>query len=248
MAQEKQTTISWQQGRGLNITASPALLSLLGVIVLCVLGWCFYLGFMVGRGQNPEKHLQEMAAILSPAEKPAQAVAPNGSAQTPGEAGQAAQPADQGADAGAGQQAGQQPGQPGQQAQPGDAGQAGSAPVPGFPAFGQGAQGTQGSNGTAAPAAQEAAQKKPEAQAVQEKPKAPYTFSYRMATVRTRDDARREQERYEKKGFRTSIRAAGKTWSLFCTVKGTDSDADQFLRDVKKAGLSQPVRVSKKAN
>ena len=229
MAQEKQTTIRWQQGRGLNITASPAFLSLLGVIVLCVLGWCFYLGFMVGRGQNPEKHLQEMAAILSPAEKPAQAGEPHGTAPAQGEAGQNAQ---QPAAAGDGAQ---QPGQPDQ------AGQAGASPVPGFPAFQQGTQG-------AGQAAQAADQKKPEAQAVQEKPKAPYTFSYRMATVRTREDARKEQERYEKKGFRTSIRSSGKAWSLFYTLKGTDSDADQFLRDVKKAGLSQPVRVSKKAN
>lgn len=233
MAQEKQTTIRWQQGRGLNITASPAFLSLLGVIVLCVLGWCFYLGFMVGRGQNPEKHLQEMAAILSPAEKPAQAGQPQGTAPAQGEAAQnAAQPADAGDGA-------QQPGQPGQ---PDQAGQ--PAAVPGFPAF---QQGTQGAAQNAGQAAQAAGQKKPEAQAA-EKPKAPYTFSYRMATVRTRDDARKEQERYEKKGFRTSIRSSGKTWSLFYTLKGTDSDADRFLRDVKKAGLSQPVRVSKKAN
>ncbi len=243
MAQEKQTTIRWQQGRGLNITASPAILSLLGVIVLCVLGWCFYLGFMVGRGQNPEKHLQEMAAILSPAEKPAQAVQPQGSI-VPAEGG-AAQNAAQPADAGAGAQQPGQPGQPGQPDQPGQAGQAGASPVPGFPAF---QQGTQGAGQNAVQAAQPADQKKPEAQQVQEKPKAPYTFSYRMATVRTREDARKEQERYEKKGFRTSIRSSGKTWTLFYTLKGTDSDADQFLRDVKKAGLSQPVRVSKKAN
>ncbi len=229
MAQEKQTTIRWQQGRGLNITASPAFLSLLGVIVLCVLGWCFYLGFMVGRGQNPEKHLQEMAAILSPAEKPAQAGEPQGTVAAEGAAGQNAQ---QPAAAGDGAQ---RPGQPDQ------AGQAGASPVPGFPAFQQGTQ-------NAGQAAQAADQKKPEAQAVQEKPKAPYTFSYRMATVRTRDDARKEQERYEKKGFRTSIRSSGKNWGLFYTLKGTDSDADQFMRDVKKAGLSQPVRVSRKEN
>ncbi|MDO4839503.1 MAG: hypothetical protein Q3990_02355 [Desulfovibrionaceae bacterium] len=236
MAQEKQTTIRWQQGRGLNITASPAFLSLLGVIVLCVLGWCFYLGFMVGRGQNPEKHLQEMAAILSPAEKPAQTGQPQGgTAPAEGEAGQnAAQPAEAGDGA-------QQPGQPDQA---GQAGQNGASPVPGFPAF---QQGTQGAGQNAGQAAQAADQKKPEARAA-EKPKAPYTFSYRMATVRTREDARKEQERYEKKGFRTSIRQSGKAWSLFYTLKGTDSDADQFVRDVKKAGLSQPVRVSKKAN
>ncbi len=237
MAQEKQTTIRWQQGRGLNITASPAFLSLLGVIVLCVLGWCFYLGFMVGRGQNPEKHLQEMAAILSPAEKPAQTGQPQGgTAPAGGDAGQnAAQPAEAGDGA-------QQSGQPDQ------AGQDGALPVPGFPAFQQGTQGAgQNVGQNAGQAAQAADQKKPAAKAA-EKPKAPYTFSYRMATVRTREDARKEQERYEKKGFRTSIRQSGKTWSLFYTLKGTDSDADQFVRDVKKAGLSQPVRVSKKAN
>lgn len=243
MAQEKQTKIQWQQGRGLNITASPAFLSLLGVIVLCVLGWCFYLGFMVGRGQNPEKHLQEMAAILSSDDKPAQAG--QGAAQPGAVPGAAAGQGDAQAQ-GAENAAGQQAGQPDQAAQPDGAGQAGqAAAVPGYPAF---PQASQAAGGAAAQPGQAAAQKKPEAQQVQEKPKAPYTFSYRMATVRTREDARREQERYEKKGFRTSIRSSGKSWSLFYTLKGTDSDADQFLRDVKKAGLSQPVRISKKAN
>ncbi len=235
MAQEKQKKIQWQRGKGLSINVSPAFLSLLGVIILCVLGWCFFLGFMVGRGQNPEEHLQKMAAILSPAEKPAQTAKPQGAVPQDGVADQgAAQPAE--AADGAQQQ---QPGQPGQPDQ------AGASPVPGFPAFQQGAQGA-GQN--AAQQAQAQDKKKPEAQAAQEKPKAPYTFSYRMATVRTREDARKEQERYEKKGFRTSIRQSGKSWSLYATIKGTDSDADQFVRDVKKAGLSQPVRVSRKAN
>ncbi len=236
MAQENQTKIQWQRGRGLSMSASPAFLSLIGVIILCVLGWCFYLGFMVGRGQNPEKHLQEMAAILSPQEKPAQAGQPQGGA-VPAEGGAAAA---QPADAGDGAQ---------QQGQPDQAGQAGGAsPVPGFPAFQQGTQGAGQNAAQAGQASQAAGQKKPEAQAAAEKPKAPYTFSYRMATVRTREDARKEQERYEKKGFRTSIRQSGKQWSLFYTLKGTDSDADQFVRDVKKAGLSQPVRLSRKAN
>lgn len=211
------------------VTLSPAAMAVVGLGLLIILGWCFYMGFMIGRGQNPEEHLQRMAAILQPADEqkaaqPGAAPAPEG--QPAEAAAQDGQPAQQQAQA-AGQPAPFVPGN-----------------VPGYPTF------QQGQPAQAAQAAKPAAQPKEQAKQATRpaQAQAPYTFVYRMATVRSREDARSEQARYENKGFRTSIRAYGKSWALLHTFKGTDRDCEQFLADVKKAGLGAPARVSKKKN
>ncbi len=227
-----------QEGRGrggMQIHVSPAVLSFGAVILVSVLFWCFYFGFMVGRGQNPEEHLAQMTSILSSEEKPAdEAKQPDGQAKE-------AEGAQEGAQEAAGAEAAQTANVQGtaQGAQPGQ-----TQAVPGYPTF----PSTQQADGADA-AGQAADAKKAQQNAAKEQAaKAPYTFVYRMATVRTRDDARKEQERYDKKGVRTSIKSTGKTWGLFCTFKGTDADAEQFLNKVKKAGLAQPARVGRKAN
>lgn len=74
----------------------------------------------------------------------------------------------------------------------------------------------------------------------------PNTYVYRMASVRTEADARAEQKRYEKKGFRVRIARSGKSWVLTHSFQGTDRDEKAFLQRVKKAGLGQPMRVSKR--
>lgn len=174
------------------------------------------MGFMIGRGQNPEEHLQKIAAIWQSRQEAGQNV------QT------AAQPAQT---AGAGQTV--QLGQP--------------VVVPGQPVFRT--QPAQGQSTQQAQSTGQGQQKaaKPVQQAQQSGP-ATYTFTYRMATVRSQQDAREEQTRYEGKGFRVSIRKSGNAWILQHTFNGTDEDAAQFLRDVKAAGLGEPMRVSRKKN
>lgn len=73
-----------------------------------------------------------------------------------------------------------------------------------------------------------------------------HTYVYRMASVRTEADARAEQKRYEKKGFKVRIGKSGKAWVLTYSFKGTDRDEKAFVQRVKKAGLGQPMRVSRK--
>ncbi len=210
-----------------SITLSPVALSLAALGMLLILGWCFYMGFMIGRGQNPEEHLQRLAAVLQSGDKAEQpAAAQEGAAvEAPATEGAAAPAAEQGA--------GQVPAAQGQ--------------VPGYPVFQtQGA----GKQAQAQPQAKGQAQAQPVAkQADKAQAGQPtFTFVYRMATVFSREDARREQERYETKGFSTSIRQSGKSWVLQHTFKGTDRDCEIFLSDVKRAGLGQPSRVSRKKN
>lgn len=52
-----------------SLTLSAPAAAMIGTIALVILGWCFFMGFMVGRGQNPEKHLEEIAGILQQNEK-----------------------------------------------------------------------------------------------------------------------------------------------------------------------------------
>lgn len=69
------------------ITLSAPASALIAAILIVIVAWCFFMGFMVGRGQNPEKHLEEIAAIVGQA-KNDESAAPQGDAK-PGDAGTA---------------------------------------------------------------------------------------------------------------------------------------------------------------
>ncbi len=215
-----------------NTSLSPAAVSLIALGMLLILGWCFYMGFMIGRGQNPEEHLQRMAAMLQA-----------GRDKQPGDNAPAAGTADASSTAAAKQG--------GQEAPAQSAGVSADSTravprgqVPGYPVFQTGKAPAQKAQQPASPPR---AQVVPAGAAAQSATPT-YTFVYRMATVRSREDARSEQERYEHKGFRTSIRQSGKVWALFHTFKGTDKDCELFLEKVSRAGLGAPVRVSRKKN
>ena len=67
MALEMQSSVQRTRTRDgasrINFSLSAGALTLVGLAIVLVLGWCFYMGFMIGRGQNPEEHLQKIAAI-----------------------------------------------------------------------------------------------------------------------------------------------------------------------------------------
>ena len=232
MALEMQSSVQrtrTRDGAGrINFSLSAGALTLVGLAIVLVLGWCFYMGFMIGRGQNPEEHLQKIAAIWqgNNAGASAQQAQQTPTAPAPGLVqGQAVQTP--------------QAPQEASQAQAED-----KPVVPGQPVF------RTSSDSAAAKATSQPQAARSEARA--EKPRAQgpatYTFTYRMATVRSQQDARSEQERYEARGFRVSIRKSGNAWALQHTFKGTDEDAAQFLRDVKSAGLGEPMRISRRKN
>ena len=217
MALEMQSSVQRTRTRDgasrINFSLSAGALTLVGLAIVLVLGWCFYMGFMIGRGQNPEEHLQKIAAIWQGNNAAATAgqgvqaagtvpVQAPGEVQTPGQLPAAAQ----------------MPGQTPAQA-------AGKPVVPGQPVF-------RTSSATAAPQATAQATQPQGTRAEKATAKGPatYTYTYRMAS------------------FRVSIRKSGNSWALQHTFKGTDEDAAQFLRDVKSAGLGEPMRISRRKN
>ena len=221
-------------GKGLNLTLSPATLTLVGVGVVLVLGWCFYMGFMIGRGQNPEEHLQKIAAVWQAEER--------GATVAGVEAGSSAESAEgvpqtsaQGAEGAA-----QDPGQVLPGTTPGA--------VPGYPAFASSQPAPQGTTVEQTPSQGASLTQAQGAQPKAQQTRAPgtHTYVYRMATVRNQEDARREQERYENKGFRVRIVKSGNVWVLRHEFQGTDEDEKAFLQAVKNAGLGQPLRTSRK--
>ena len=81
------------------IRLSGPMAALLGTILAVAVGWSFFMGFMVGRGQNPETRVEQMTSMISkdaPAAKgkaaPQEAPAPDAAATAENADGQNAAP------------------------------------------------------------------------------------------------------------------------------------------------------------
>lgn len=210
-----------------SLTLSGPALALVGAVVIAILGWSFFMGFMVGRGQNPEEHMDEIAQMFQSEER-----APVPEPATPAGEGQGSGP---------------------EAVKPGDF-QPGATPVPGMPAGVQpGAQALASQSAQAGQPAQ-APRPAPQAQAVkpatQSKKEAQssepvYFFNYRLAAVKSLEAAQQEQKRYKAKGFASRIVKLGKGQALVYTLSGTDKDDAEFRKKLKAAGLGAPQLLSK---
>ena len=240
MAMHLQNFFRQTQGRDgtshFVLTLSAPAFALAVAVVAVTLGWCFFMGFMVGRGQNPEKHLEEIAGMLQPAGQ--QAAQPG---QRPD-----GEPA-QGQDDPAGQDGqGDQNGQDGRNADAGQDGPAGQNVEEAGDAQRPQAQKPQPQGVPAQSPLKDAIKPKP-----QDKPKAEpavptFTYTYRLATVKSQEAAKSEQKRYARKGFSCVIRNLGTGFSLNLTVTGTEKDDQALRQKLKSAGLGAPMLLSKK--
>ncbi|MBR4746664.1 MAG: hypothetical protein IK061_04630, partial [Desulfovibrio sp.] len=73
-----------------------------------------------------------------------------------------------------------------------------------------------------------------------------FTYTYRLATVKSQEAAKSEQKRYARKGFSCVIRSLGTGFSLNLTVTGTEKDDQALRQKLKSAGLGAPMLLSKK--
>lgn len=64
---------------GVKFGVSWPLLFAISLVLVCAVGWAFFMGLMVGRGQNPQASLENMAGIS----EPASAEAADGESQPP---------------------------------------------------------------------------------------------------------------------------------------------------------------------
>ena len=66
--------------RRFTFSLSGVAVAALGLVLVAAVGWAFFMGFMVGRGQNPEKSVEQMTGMLR--DEQAQPAAPSSPPQS----------------------------------------------------------------------------------------------------------------------------------------------------------------------
>ena len=242
------------------IRLSGPMLALLGVILAVAVGWSFFMGFMVGRGQNPETRVEQMTSMISK-DAPKAKSAP----EAQGETADAQNPAP-GAEENQATPAGApQPGKPGQDqkgqkaaAQPPQGKQGQQSPQGAYPfaqpsgnslaAWGikpganQNAQ-DQGAQTGALANAQSGAQAAKPAPA---KTGPQFDYVYQVAAFKSDEDANKLRTRLEGKGLRTRTQKNGKLVLVMVSIRGTEDDAFNLREDLRHMRLGVPIQVSQK--
>lgn len=256
-------------------------LPFLGVAALLLVfavavGWAFFMGVIVGKGQNPA---ERVSAMLH--EPPQEATPPAG--VTAGEAvaelldrplplhGEGASAAAQTADgeaAGADRQekaaqaaSGQQV-QPPQEPAPQQQAEQAAAERPKAPAYPFARpQGESLAAWGIEPAAPQpvqpdrsvtAAQKTPAAPRQAERKPAPsaepkFDYVYQAAAFRGREDGDALRARLEEKGLRTRLQKSGRVYLVQVLLRGSEREAENVRETLRRMGLGKPIRLSKKA-
>ncbi|UIB01137.1 SPOR domain-containing protein [Desulfovibrio desulfuricans] len=256
------------------IRLSGPMLALLGAILVVAVGWSFFMGFMVGRGQNPETRVEQMTSMISkdaPKAKPApEAPAPDAAAPAAqAETADAQNPAP-GAEENQAMPAGApQPGKPGQDqkgqkaAAQAPQGKQGQQPPQGAypfaqpsgnslaawgikPGANQNAQG-QGAQASAQTGAQANAQNGVQAAKPAPAKTGPqFDYVYQVAAFKSDEDADKLRTRLEGKGLRTRTQKNGKLVLVMVSIRGTEDDAFNLREDLRHMKLGVPIQISQK--
>ena len=70
--------------RRFTFSLSGVAVAALGLVLVAAVGWAFFMGFMVGRGQNPEKSVEQMTGMLRDEQMQPAAPAPQTAPAAPG--------------------------------------------------------------------------------------------------------------------------------------------------------------------
>lgn len=237
-------------GDGFSFRLPPLAVAAVCVVMLACTGWAFFMGYMVGHGQNPGEEMRELTGIgrpdretlaemdraLADSEKEGlreklagmaeQSVADSGSAAAPA----ADKAADKAKDTGAAAT-------PAPQAK-------GGYPFNKPTADGLAAWG----NAPAKEAAQQPASEKPVVTAArQQEASLPlYDFVFQVAAFRNVDDADRLRQRLEGRGLRTRGQKSGRLTLVMVRMRGTDLDAANLKEELQRMRLGSPLQKSKK--
>ena len=245
------------------IRLSGPMAALLGTILVVAVGWSFFMGFMVGRGQNPETRVEQMTNMISkdaPAAKgkaaQQEAPAPDAAATAETAEGQNAAPVAENAAGAAPQQAaagkpadakGQKAGQP-QQGQP----QAPAYPFSQPSANSMAAWGIkpganqQGAQAQAGGAQNGAANGTQAAKPAPVKTGPQFDYVYQVAAFKSDEDADKLRTRLEGKGLHTRTQKSGKLVLVLVNMRGTEDDAFNLREDLRHMRLGVPIMVSQK--
>lgn len=223
--------------RDSTLRLSRPMTVLAATALIAAVGWAFFMGFMVGRGQNPEARVEQMADIFqpsrpaerppqeSPPQAPPQDALPPSSPATPATpaipesapavarpAPSSARPTGQALEAWGHKAAAPAPAEPG--------------PVPGSPP-----------GRKAAPA--RAAEAVP--------PPAQHDFVYQVAAFKNPGDAAKLRRKLEEKGLRAQVWQSGRLHMVRVRLRGSDNDASRLREELKRMNLGTPLLESKKS-
>ncbi len=247
--------------RRFTVSLSGVAVAALGVVLVAAVGWAFFMGFMVGRGQNPEKRVEQMTGMAHEEQAPRAVTPPTGLPVEPAAANPAGQPAQAPAGAAPGAEQAAGPAPSGASAQAAQSGQTPQAAPPDAPAYpfsrpqgaglaawgirpgtteGAPAPQAQGQRATTPAAQPKAQQKTPQAEAL-------FDFAYQVAAFKDKADADKLRARLEGKGLRTRQQKSGKVLLVLVNLRGTELDAANLSEELQRMKLGKPILASKKA-
>ncbi len=233
---------------------SPVAAGIALAVMAATVGWSYFMGYMVGLGQNPARQVARLTGAPPPPPSPqvvAQAplppdiikddIPPEGS--EPAASGSTPQTAADRPAAGAKAKAEAAPAQKDDKnrypfARP--SGQ--SLTAWGLTAPAQQASAQDAKNAPARPAAPPS-EKKTEAPAAGQQL---YDFVFQVAAFRKQDDADRLCRRLEEKGIRCRVQPSGKVMLVMAMLRGTALDGANLRADFQRMGLGAPIQKSRK--
>ena len=247
----------------LVLRLSAPMATLLGLILMAAVGWSFFMGFMVGRGQNPEQRVEQMTGLQLDKQAPQAAQGGVDAPKTPvaaaaGAGSDAAAPKGQEAPAPDGAATGPQAAAPAAPAAPSAAEAASPANPSAYPferpsANSLAAWGIKPSQAGAQAGAQAAKTPTTQAQASAQaqKPAAPqapqFDFVFQVAAFKSADDADKLRKKLEERGIRTRLEKSGKVQLVMVNLRGSDLDASNLREELGRMKLGAPIQKSKKA-
>lgn len=236
---------------------SPVAAGIALAVMAATVGWSYFMGYMVGLGQNPARQVARLTGAPPPAPSPQVAaqqaplppdiikddIPPEGS--EPAATGSTPQAA-------AGKPA----------AAPEPKAKAEAAPAqkddknryPFARPSGQGLTAWGLSSSAQQPSAQDAKTPpaQPAAPSSEKKTEAPaagqqlYDFVFQVAAFRKQDDADRLCQRLEEKGIRCRVQPSGKVMLVMAMLRGTALDGANLRADFQRMGLGAPIQKSRK--
>ena len=233
---------------GFSFTLPPLAAGAVCIVMLACIGWAFFMGYMVGHGQNPGEEMRELTGIGRPDRETLaemdKALAGSEDASLRDKLADLSQQPVGGAAAPDGDAA----------AAPAAASGASAAPAATPAAKSAHPFNKPSGNGLAAwgNAPKDTAQPASEKAAAPAKPQAAtngaplYDFVFQVAAFRNVDDADRLRQRLEGQGLRTRGQKSGKLTLVMVHMRGTDLDAANLKEELQRMRLGSPLQKSKK--
>ncbi len=255
-----------------TLDLSGAAAAALGLALVAAVGWAFFMGYLVGRGEHPERGVESVAGLLRPGapaktgEAPRNAPLPGEEvlleAGTPAAPESAPAPASAAAPQGAPEAAPEIPPQGATVASaapaPAETGSAASAYPFSRPqgeslaAWGINPEALQAGRPASAPSGQAAQKPAAQATAPAQARKAPppaeprFDYLFQAAAFKGPVDAERLRGRLAAAGLRASVRQSGKVRLVLVSLRGTAQEAQKVRGQLAGMGLGRPIQLEKK--